>query len=565
MPVTIRPNVGPINRVLVGAALCLGLAWTLWPSTSSHWQEGVAAWSLGLVGSALTLIAGSRLVRDYRLRANIAISQLVSEDHGSAREASRAEIEAAGLDLRTDLLGLDAANRPVWRPRALPFSLWESPPGGFKTVSGVMPWIISRALDGYSIVIADPKRELYAMLAEGLRSQGLEVWGSDPTANTSDGLVALNPYQAVIDAVHGEGDERKNAVRIASDYAAIHYPTNSDEKNPYFAHGSRRVIVVAVVSEALLNPAACSPTSVYNLITDPQLFMERLELLADSLEAIEQGDAIVAFLRGEARNLIDRANKNEENYASFLEGASQRLLPFNPAGHLGNFGEGAFRKVRELRERQIVLFLMSPLSHTREFAQLVSLQNHNIVAAVKASPSGHRLHIMAEEALNFRFHELTSEMETLRQLGLSADFFVQSYAGLEKAYGREAARAIESYADVRVYSGLNSYERAKFVSDNLSDQTLRAQEFSYQSTAKEVGVSSRELSRPLMKPNEVLAMDRREAWVFVRGMNPMKLQLVHYGEIDWWGSLVEPSPITGTRLHGNPRVKVEGRPGGARG
>ncbi len=314
--------------------------------------------------------------------------------------------------------------------------------------------------------------------------------------------------------------------------------------------------MVAILSEALLNPAGCTPSSIYALITDPGAFMKRLQLLARQLETLDPDDKLVAFLRVEARNLIDRAKKNEENYGSFLEGASQRLLSFNQVGHLGGYGARAFRKLTELREHQVLVFIMSPLSHTREFAPLVSLLNHNIIAACKAKPHGHSVHIVAEEALNYRFSELTSDMETLRQLGVSADFFIQGFAGLEKAYGRDTARSIEAYADVRIYAGMNSLERAKSVSDTLSDATLRKQDFSYQSDASEVNVATSEFSRPLMKPNEVLSMEHGRAWVFVRGMRPMNLRMVHYGEVDWWRDAVAPSPISGTRLRLPPVLTV---------
>lgn len=557
MSVHIRPNAGPINRILFGAAALLGVAYTTWPS-GERWQDFSFAGGCAVGSMVMLVTAAGRLVRDYRLRKNIAISQQLSEDHGSAREATPAERKAAGMDEPSDLLGLDRKGQPVWRPRALPFSLIEMPPGVGKTICYVMPWIISRAVGGYSMVIADPKRELFVMLANGLRKLGFEVWAVNPAGGILglEGEVELNAFQAVVDAVHGSEEERKDAVRIAADYAVILYPVNNDEKNPYFAHGSRRVLVVAILSEALLNPAGCTPSSIYALITDPGAFMRRLVLLARQLETIDPGDKLVAFLRVEARNLLDRAKKNEENYGSFLEGASQRLLSFNQVGHLGGYGGRAFRKLSELRERQVIVFVMSPLSHTREFAPFVSLLNHNIIAACKAQPHGHRVHIVAEEALNYRFSELTSDMETLRQLNVSADFFIQGFAGLEKAYGRDAARSIEAYADVRIYAGLNSLERAKTVSDTLSDATLRKQDFSYQSDAAAVNVSTSEFSRPFMKPNEVLAMERGHAWVFVRGMHPMNLRMVHYGEVAWWRDIAAPSPISGTRLYEEPVLTV---------
>ncbi|KFL29533.1 hypothetical protein JP75_20395 [Devosia riboflavina] len=556
-PVKIIAKSGPVNRPVIAAAALGGSASLLWP-TAQHWQDFVMAGALASGAAILLMTAGRNVLKDYRLRKNIAISQDISDSHGSAREATPAERSAAGMDQPSELLGLDHKGRPVWRPRSLPFSIIEMPPGVGKSICYVMTWIISRATGGYSLVIADPKRELFPMLSAGLRRLGFEVWAVNPAGGLLgiEGEVELGAFQAVIDAVHGEAHERKNAVRIAMDYAVILYPLNNEEKNPYFAHGSRRVLIVAILSEAFLNPAECTPSALYSLIADPIAFKKRLALLAFQLEGIDPNDALVAFLKVEALNLIDRAKKNEENFGSFVEGASQRLLSFNPVGHLSGYGERAFHRLGELRERQVIVFIMSPLTHTREFAPLVSLLNYNILEACKSKPHGHKVHIVAEEALNYRFSELTSDMETLRGLGVSMDFFIQGFAGLEKAYGRDAARSIEAYSDVRITAGLNSPERAKAVSETLSDTTLRKQDFSYQSHAREISIATSEFSRPLMKPNEVLSMERGHAWVFVRGMNPMKLRMVHYGEVDWWRDYVAPSPISGTRLYSKPVLTI---------
>jgi len=96
------------------------------------------------------------------------------------------------------------------------------------------------------------------------------------------------------------------------------------------------------------------------------------------------------------------------------------------------------------------------------------------------------MRIVGEEALNFRFHDLVADLETMRRLNVTADFYIQSFAGLERHYGKEAAAAIESYADIRVYGGLNSFVHAKHVSDQLAEETIRKQEASYRSSFDEL-------------------------------------------------------------------------------
>lgn len=559
----IRPRVrsGKVNRCFILGAAFLGLAWWSMPGPRS---DGVQRFyhGLALVCAAVCIAQGLiLLVKDYRTRRDLALSQRVTDDHGSARQSSATERASRGMTVQDygELLGLDDGGRPVWRPAKTPFMLWESPPGGFKTVAGVMGSIMHRARLGFSLVVPDVKEELAVMLAPRLRAAGYEVWMLSPARHHFEvvGEVAVNPYQAVLDALYGDDEQRKDALKFAADFAAIHYPIKGDEKNPYFAHGSRRAILLAILSNAVDDPANCTPTMAYRLLADPGAFLKRCQDIVSKWESPRPNDRILAVLKTEARNMLHRAKKNEENFASFLEGASQRFIPFNPSGHLGDYGQAAIHNLKNLRERQIVVFIMTPLSHMRDFADYISLINHNIIVACKARPGGHPIHIVGEEALNYRFHDLVSDLETMRQLGVTADFYIQGFDGLEERYGKQAAAAIEAYSDIRVYAGLNSLARAKHVSEQLARATIRTQEYSYQASVKDIGLSSRETARPLMTPDEVLAMPRDQAWVFVRGMHPVRVKLVHYGQVAPWRDWVDPSPITGTKLGGQLILKVD--------
>lgn len=131
---------------------------------------------------------------------------------------------------------------------------------------------------------------------------------------------------------------------------------------------------------------------------------------------------------------------------------------------------------------------------------------------------------------------------------MTIDLYIQSFEGLAIHYGKEAAAAIEAYADIRVYAGL-TYGRAKHVSEMLSDQTIARQDVSYDATVKELGIASREMARPMMKTNEVAGMSRNQAWMFVNGLDPTRLTMLSYAQLSPLNQCVDPSPVTGTRLH----------------
>jgi len=448
---------------------------------------------------------------------------------------------------------------PAFAPPHTPFALIEMPPGVGKTVNYVISSILHQARLGKSLFIPDVKTELAPMLVGALRRMGIEVWCLNPAKAHVDlcGDTELNLYQPVLDACHAQGAFRLDTIKIALDLAELHLPEPSGgDKNVYFRNGSRRCIGVGILSQALLDPARCTPSDVFALLNDPVAFKRRLVMLCYEIERLFPGDPMAAFLKTEAANLLDRFQHNEENASAFLEGATQTLLSFNQGGRMAGYGRTATHSISALRQRQIVLFVMSPLSHARDFAPVVSLLNYGLMEAAKRDPSGYPLHIVGEEALNYRFNDLASDMETMRGLKLSADFYIQSFAGLERKLGREAAASVESYSDIRIYAGLTSYARARHVSDMLAEATIRSQDYSYRADAADINVSSKELARRMMTPDEILAMPRNEAWVFVRGMRPMRLTMTHYGTVDPWRREVADNPLEGATLRGETAFRI---------
>lgn len=561
MAIEIQTKAAPINRQLFVASLFGAATWVLWPDAGDVWPK-----QFFFVASALGAVIGfsgglKLLVQDYNLRRKLKLSERVSHDHGSSHESDWEDVLRQRMDDPNsgNLLGLHDGTLPVFSPANAPFSLIEMPPGVGKTTCYVVGSILHQAKLGKSICVADPKQELAPMLIPALRELGIECWAINPTGAYKDivGAVELNPYQSLIDAAYADDDAKLDAVKYAHDFANLHLPDRPDEKNPYFSQGSRRAIAIEILGNAIIDPANCNPTGTFLGLNDPRRFLKRLNFIRHDLDTVQDNDPVIAHLKSEAANLLHRAAKNEENFSSFLEGATQRLISFSPGGRLGGYGRAAIHNIAELRERQIALFIMTPLSHIREFSPFISLLNENLIAACKRHPSGHPVHIVAEEALNYRFNDLASNLEVMRGLGVNMDIYIQSFAGLERQYGKETAAAIESYSDVRVYAGLNSYARAKHVSDMLSETTLRKQDYSYQAELKEIGVSSKEIARYLRNPDEILAQERRRAWVFVRGMRPMELTMAHYGQVSPWRDWVSDSPTEGPALRDEPLFHID--------
>ncbi|MCB2049446.1 MAG: type IV secretory system conjugative DNA transfer family protein [Novosphingobium sp.] len=566
MSVIARPKSGPVNRPMLLAALSSSAAYALWPQGAGDFVSMFASGTCLIIAVAVGTRGVRNLFKDYRLRRDLKKASKPSDTYGAARFSQWDEIEAAGLSdpANGNFVGLAsiAGKKPIFLPvfARSPIALIEMPPGGGKTIHFVIGSIIHLAKLGRSLFISDVKAELAPMLVEALRRAGFEVWCINPAKAHPAicGSDEINLYQPVIDAVQAQDDFRLDAIKLTIDIAEIHLPEgkDGDNKNLFFRNGSRRCLIVLILSQAFLEPDRCTPADVFAILNDPYRFHERLLFLQYEIDKLHPYDGIAEFLRTEAASLLSRERDNPEHFGSFVEGATQTLLSFSQGGRLAGYGRGARIRMEELRERQIICFVIAPLGQTSAMMPVVSLLNMALLEAVKRKPTGRAVHIVGEEFLNYRFNDIVAGMETLRGLKVNADIFIQGFDGLERKFGQKAAASIEAYCDVRVYAALNSYDRAKRVSDMLANFTVRNANPSHGQQAKDIQYSHSETGRPLMTADEILAMPRNEALVFVRGMRPMKLRMAHYGEIGPWRDMVADNPLEGERLRAEPKFEI---------
>lgn len=557
------PSTPSVNGSFIASGLLGVGGWHFWPNASSGFDSYVLA---GLCAGASVLSAAgglSALCKNIRVRKRLIESEAVSTEHGSAREATLDEILARGCANPNAgaFLGLKDEN-PVFVPKGAPFTLIEGPPGSGKDIYLTIGDILHHSLRGVSTFAPDVKCELGPMLARSLRSANVETWCINPTGKSLDVCenVEVGLYDALIKSVHAADETRRNAIGIADQIAKLHLPDkDADKSKLYFIGGSRRLIRIVALSLAIIDPANCNPASVLLILNDVKQLVARLRAILTHLDPLTEHDGIVADLKSEAKNLLHRYETNPENFGSFLEWATQSLAPYNQAGFLSTYGSAATNDIADLTARPITAIPMTPLSHAGEFESFTSIINANLILACKLNPRRQRVHLVCNEMLNYRFASIASDLETMRGLGMTATFYVQSFSGLIRQYGKETAASINDYCDVKIYFGINSFERAKYVSDMLSEATINAKDYSYKSSPDDVNISCKRHARRLMTPDEIMAMPYNQAWVFIKGIRPFRIDLIHYGHVSPWNSMVAENPLEGAPLSGKTLLELDYR------
>ncbi|MDN6480026.1 VirD4-like conjugal transfer protein, CD1115 family [Acidipropionibacterium jensenii] len=120
------------------------------------------------------------------------------------------------------------------------------------------------------------------------------------------------------------------------------------------------------------------------------------------------------------------------------------------------------------------------------------------------------------------FHQ---RVATMRSRGISAQIFLQNNGQLDPLYGDKHAETIRGNCDTTLFLGTSDRATAEEVSKRLGKATIVSVDSGEQRGGR--GGSSRSrraLGRELMTPDEVYKMDRRTALVMISGKRPVQDQ-----------------------------------------
>jgi type IV secretion system protein VirD4 len=129
--------------------------------------------------------------------------------------------------------------------------------------------------------------------------------------------------------------------------------------------------------------------------------------------------------------------------------------------------------------------------------------------------------------------------------GVRLWLFAQDLGQIKRIYG-EGTQTILANCQCRSFFGTSDIDTAKLVSDMCGTMTVPVVGFgeSRQTDFGATGASRNEnvsfTGRPLMTPQEVMALPRTEQLVFFQGLNPVKGYLAPYFEHDYFDGIYDP-------------------------
>ncbi len=152
--------------------------------------------------------------------------------------------------------------------------------------------------------------------------------------------------------------------------------------------------------------------------------------------------------------------------------------------------------------------------------------------------------VLDEAASLGRMDALDDAVDKYRGYGVRLQFYFQSVSQLRKCFPDGQEQTLLSNVS-QVFFGVNDLPTAEYVSNRLGESTIVVSSggtstgTSHQMSSKGDGSTTRsknasdnwaQLGRKLLKPEEVLALDKRTAITFAPGVPPIWTTLVRYYE-----------------------------------
>ena len=393
----------------------------------------------------------------------------------------------------------------------------------------VMQSIGNTALAGESIVVTDPKGELFAYTGEFMKKLGYEVICLDfKNAKNSS---KYNLLQPIINAKNDKTEEHPDGdieliVKYSEELANMMIKETKGE-NPMWTDNAKTMITGAILSLILENDdeKVQNITNVYRFINsgegkDISAAKDNLYLYIKGLQRAKPESPIINALLG----II---NTPSETRGGFSTNASSATRLFTQPS-IWEITHRSNVDLSKMGERKQILYFILP-DQDKSYYKIVSIivkQMYNELVKVSDKYGGRlpiRVNFYLDEFGNFApLPDLDAMLTVAGGRGMRFNLFLQGFPQITKTYDKETTEIVKSNCETWVYLKANDTATLDEISKKLGSYTIysNSESMNMQNSFTTSQSSSQSLQkRNLLLPEEVMAIDRPYLLVMM-GNNP---------------------------------------------
>lgn len=394
-----------------------------------------------------------------------------------------------------------------------------------KTRSIVLQTVGNLGIAGESMIISDPKAEIYHYTSKFLEDLGYKIITLDfknPTKSTR-----YNFLQPVIDAVNN-GDYRK-AEEYAWDITQSLVGNEDTKMEKIWRDGEMSVIAGAIMSVVFDNkekPEHQNLTNVYSFISEMCKTVGQQMPINKYIESLPPEHPSSTIF-----NIARIAP--EKTRGSFFTSALTTLRLFTSKSIYGMTCKSDFN-LKESGERKTVTYIILPDEKTTYYSLASLFVYQNYVSLVESADNRGgelkvRVNYILDEFGNFTTIPSFGNMLTVAGgRRIRFNLFLQSFSQLENKYGREISENIRDNCQTWIYLKTASNETASIISKKLGTYTTSSYSRSSSYNSYQNGSSSESMnliSRNLLTEDEILRIERPYVLIIQTGLFPIITKL----------------------------------------
>lgn len=391
--------------------------------------------------------------------------------------------------------------------------------GGYKTTGVVIP----SALEWRSgLVCLDPSGEVLQAVHRARRAMQHRVVALDPERQDSGSL-------NVLDWIDSSSDRALLDVQAVVGWLAGETP--GERYDDYFKHAAR-ALLACLLADLIFDPAIPTDRKTLALLRDRvSRPIPDLKQLLETIYAKGSGYGF-GFPTQLAGNLKDIT---EKQFSGFY-GEAGNATAWLAIPSLARLVCGGGFRTRNLLSGKIDVFINLPLKvlqTTPQAARVILGALLNSVYEARGRSAGRILFLLDEVARLGYMGILETARDTGRKYGINLCLLYQSLGQLSQNWGHPGRQAWFDAAYLRLFSHIQDYEAADFLSKACGEFTALGDSFTtgtgsssgsdYRSHSRHSSTSQQQLARRLIKPEEILqGMRYDEQIVLIQNAPPLR-------------------------------------------
>lgn len=414
--------------------------------------------------------------------------------------------------------------------------------GAGKTSRYIIPNVIERASYPCSVVVNDPKGEVYEATSGHMKAHGFRVIVIDP--ENPDQSHSFNPLTEAQDGI--ELDQIAEILMKAG--RGGNTQGGGGGSDDFWAKGAARI--VSVFLGCLRNAGRANPA--YNTLHNLYFLFQHFG---------EDGSNLDSFIARYSVNPDDPSDRtlwdgwqgaltgNKEGVQSFVLNALTALSAMRQTNIARVTAESTF-SLESLREQKTVVYFITPPQHGEYYSFLTSLFFRSVFNALMrrlppARDEGNRrsgnsqsksaylpCYVLYDEFGHSQIPSFVSTANTIRGYRVSLSIVLQSIAQLSARYGRDYAQSIQGGFNTQIAYAGSDPETASFFERIIGKTRV----YQYQDPTAGHGhtaTSHMENYREqnLLNANEIRTMGNNEVLIVSGNQDPIKIRSRGYFEV----------------------------------